>query len=351
MMSPVDRHEAPLHIVNALAPIRICDNGGWTDTWFAGHGKVFNIAVSPYAEVQVRVHRLGALPERIVVDAENYGERYMFEPGLRPDRHPLLEATIDEIGVPDDVSVEISVFSAAPAGGSTGTSASVTVALVGALDSLTAGRLAPQQIASTAHRIEADRLGIQSGIQDQLCAAFGGINFIEMPVYPRASVRQLSVPDALWWELDRRLVLVFLGQAHSSSEVHHRVIAGLEQGGRHSAHLATLRHTAEQARDAVLAADLVALGRAMIRNTDAQGHLHPNLVGQEAQTAIDVAAAHGVLGWKVNGAGGRGGSVTLLCGPDMRAKRRMVDALRAADPRFEVVPTHLSRYGVRVWRA
>ena len=187
MMSPVDEKlESPMQFVNALAPIRICDIGGWTDTWFAGHGKVLNMGVHPCVEVRIRVHALDALEERIVLDAENFGERYGFEPGVLPDRHPLLEATIDEIGVPDDVSIEISVFSEAPAGSSTGTSASVTVALVGALDSLTSGRLTPQQIASTAHRIEVDRLGIESGIQDQLCAAYGGINYIEMPLYPRA---------------------------------------------------------------------------------------------------------------------------------------------------------------------
>jgi hypothetical protein len=27
----------PLRIVNSVAPTHICDNGGWTDTWFAGH--------------------------------------------------------------------------------------------------------------------------------------------------------------------------------------------------------------------------------------------------------------------------------------------------------------------------
>ena len=29
--------QPPLRIVNRVAPTRICDNGGWTDTWFAGH--------------------------------------------------------------------------------------------------------------------------------------------------------------------------------------------------------------------------------------------------------------------------------------------------------------------------
>ena len=40
-------------LITALAPVRICDCGGWTDTWFAGHGQVFSIAVSPYVEVQI----------------------------------------------------------------------------------------------------------------------------------------------------------------------------------------------------------------------------------------------------------------------------------------------------------
>ncbi len=350
MMSLVDEHETPLQIVNAVAPIRICDNGGWTDTWFSGHGKVFNIGVHPCVEVQIRVHPRGSLPERIVLHAENYGERYMFKPGALPDRHRLLEATIDEIGVPDHVSIEINVFSEAPAGASTGTSASVTVALVGALDSLNSGRMTLEQIASVAHRIEVDRLGIESGIQDQLCAAFGGINYIEMPAYPRASVSQLTVSDTVWWELNRRLVLVFLGHGHVSSEVHDRVIARLQHESESSRHLAMLRRAAELARDAVLASDFAALGRTMTQNTDVQGDLHPSLVGREAQLAIEIALAHGALGWKVNGAGGNGGSMTILCGPDMSVKRRMLDALRDADPRFQVLPTHLSRGGVRIWR-
>ena len=38
-------------IVKAMAPARVCDFGGWTDTWFAKHGRVMNIAVDLYAKV------------------------------------------------------------------------------------------------------------------------------------------------------------------------------------------------------------------------------------------------------------------------------------------------------------
>jgi D-glycero-alpha-D-manno-heptose-7-phosphate kinase len=341
----------PLRVVNAVAPIRICDNGGWTDTWFAGHGKVFNIGVYPYVEVQVEVHPVGALADRVVLDVENYGDRYGFDAGTLPDRHPLLEAAVAEIGLPDDVSVEISIFSEAPAGCSTGTSAAATVALVGALDFLGPKPLSPHEIAYVAHRVEVDRLGIQSGVQDHLCAAYGGINYIDVLSYPEASVSQLQLSDPVWWELDRRLALVFLGRRHVSSVMHERVIALLAEEANASAVLEDLRHAAECARDAVCAGDFENLGRSMIENTEAQRRLHPDIVSKEAQSVIEVAHAFGALGWKVNGAGGEGGSLTLLCGPAMRAKRELLLAIRRTDPRFQVIPTHLSRDGLRVWEA
>lgn len=350
MIDSVGEPTVPLQVVNAVAPIRICDIGGWTDTWFAGHGKVFNIGVSPYVEVQIKTHPVGALPHRIVLEAENFSDRYGFDPPVLPDRHPLLEAAIGQVGLPDDVSMEIGIFSEAPAGCSTGTSASATVALIGALDSLTPGRMTIHEVATTAHRIEVDRLGIQSGVQDQLCAAYGGISYIEISSYPDASITQLLIPNTVWWELERRLVLVFLGRTHLSSEVHDQVIAGLATEGENAPQLDGLRQAAEQARDAVCAADFPALGRAMAENTEAQRRLHDGLVSPEADAAIEVAAGHGALGWKVNGAGGDGGSITVLCGPDMRAKRELLRALRQTDPLFRIIPIHLSRFGLRVWR-
>jgi D-glycero-alpha-D-manno-heptose-7-phosphate kinase len=338
----------PLRVVNAAAPIRICDIGGWTDTWFAGRGSVFNIAVSPYVEVRIAVHAVDALAARVILNAENYGDHFAFAPGALPGRHPLLEAAVDDVGLPDDVSVEIDIASDAPAGGSTGTSASAVVALIAALDALTPGRMTAHEIAYAAHRIEVDRLGMQAGIQDQLCAAYGGINYIEMTSYPHATVSQLSMPDAIRSELERCLVLLYLGRAHVSSDVHDRVITALEGRGDSSPELERLRRAAQAARDAVHARDLPALGRAMISNTDAQRDLHPELVGGDARMVIDVARANGALGWKVNGAGGDGGSLTLLCGTEMQAKDQLIRAVTEISPRFRVIPIRLSRHGVRV---
>jgi D-glycero-alpha-D-manno-heptose-7-phosphate kinase len=344
------RRDRPLRVINSVAPIRICDNGGWTDTWFAGHGRIFNIAVYPYAEVQIEVYPYHHQKGRIVINAENFGERYALAQNHGSwDRHPLLEAAIEYMKVPRDMAFELTIFSEAPSGGSTGTSAAVTVALIGALDRLTPGQLSPHEVALTAQRIETEILKQQCGIQDQLCSAYGGINYIEMFDYPHASVSPITVPNPIWWELERRLVLVYLGHSHSSSELHQMVIRELEQAGPEAPQLEPLRATAPRSRDALYAGDFVSLGRAMIDNTEAQRRLHPMLVSADADRAIEIARSFGAIGWKVNGAGGEGGSLTFLCGDLSNAKRAMIRAIEDANPIFKNIPIYLSRQGLRVW--
>ena len=55
-------NQYPNFVMNSVAPIRICDNGGWTDTWFAGHGEVFNIGGTEAVDVMEYVWT-GSWPE------------------------------------------------------------------------------------------------------------------------------------------------------------------------------------------------------------------------------------------------------------------------------------------------
>jgi D-glycero-alpha-D-manno-heptose-7-phosphate kinase len=339
----------PDFIIHSRAPIRICDNGGWTDTWFARHGKIFNIAVAPYVQVQIAVYPAGTR-EPIIVHAENLGERYAVVPGRRWGKHPLIEATLELMGVPPHRCIEVSIFSHAPSGAATGTSAALTVALIAALDHLAGGRMSPHDMATAAHRVETEWLHQQSGIQDQLCAAYGGINLITMDDYPHATVTPVAISSVLAHELERRLVLIYLGKAHHSSQVHETVIQALTDAGPDCAPLNDLRRTAERSRDALRAADFAALGAAMSENTAAQARLHPSLVSADAQRVIEIARAHGAVGWKVNGAGGAGGSITLLGGDAASATREMIRQIERASSLYQPIPLQLSRAGACAWR-
>ena len=337
--------------INSVAPIRINDLGGWTDTWFAGRGAVLNIAVYPYVQCQMQVLAGDDIePRRVTIHAENYGDRYAIHAQkMVYDKHPLLEAAIDAMDVPADREYRVNIYSLAPGGGSTGTSAAVSVALIGALAAAAGKRMTPAQVAAKAQEIETVHLKQQCGIQDQLASAFGGVCFIEMYQYPYATVSQLELSRPLWWELEQRLTLIFLGRTHKSSEVHQTVIHELEGEGESHPVLERLRQCAHRGMDALYQADLAQFGRIMSENTEAQRSLNSHLVSDTAQEIIDAARRHGALGWKVNGAGGDGGSITVLSGAEMSQKRDMIEEIEGLGDGIRHIPIYLSRYGLRIW--
>ena len=99
--------------------------------------------------------------------------------------------------------------------------------------------------------------------------------------------------------------------------------------------------------DAVLARDLDAFGQAMIANTEAQRSLHPGLVGVDARRVIELAAAQGAVGWKVNGAGGDGGSVTIVSATQ-ETKEALEHRITVLDKRYRVLPVQVSSVGLEV---
>ena len=335
-----------LRQIHSAAPIRICDIGGWTDTWFAGHGSVFNIAATPYVEVQISTHPRDA-EERVTLHLENYNDTYTLDPEhIIYGKHPLIEASIDSMEIPGNISLNIDISSPAPSGASVGTSAAVCVALLGALDALTPGRLTPHELAGLAHSVETEKLKYQSGIQDQLCCAYGGINYIHMHSFPHSSVTPVDVSNNILDELEKRLSLIYIGNPHNSSEVHKMVIADLGENARNDPRLEKLRELAIEAKDALETGSLEVLGQVMDRNTDIQRSLHPDLVCEKFEEIIEIADYYDVSGCKVNGAGGDGGSITILSDGNGERKKEMIHTLE--EKGYVSVPLSLSHHGLRV---
>ena len=330
--------------VRVRAPVRVLDAGGWTDTWFAGAGTVCHLAVDDGADVLVRLERRGA-PGRIAtadLRVRAFGDRYRFALNECPGHHPLLEAALRRWSPPGR-SVEVTVASSVPPGSGLGTSASVVVALIAALHTLAGDRLDPAALARAAHQNETVDLGLQSGVQDQIAAAYGGCNLVTIDPYPEVDVRALNLASATWDALAGRIVTVYLGAPHRSSAVHELVIAHLARSNG-APLLAPLRAAARQAADALIAGDVDRYGEAMIANTEAQAALHPALVSPLAWEVIERAERYGARGWKVNGAGGEGGTLTIV-GPDDPGE--LVTALGSIGG-VTMVPLRPARQGARI---
>jgi D-glycero-alpha-D-manno-heptose-7-phosphate kinase len=175
------------------------------------------------------------------------------------------------------------------------------------------------------------------------------VDYIKISQYPYASVSQIQVPYAIWWELERCPVLIYLGKSHHSSQIHEMVIRGQEHAGANSPHLQALRNTALRSHDALYIGDFAGLGQAMIDNHEARRQLHPALISAAADRIAEIAKAYGAIGRKVNRAGGDGGSLTLLSGFRSEATRALIREIQAESALFKNILIYLSCYGLRVW--
>ena len=321
---------AGIRRVRVLAPVRTADVGGWTDTWFAGRGMVTSVAVGPGVEVTVETSHCGPGQAHIVVP--ELGLDTSVDVGdPRSSADPFL-AMATAVGCPTG-GVRVEVRSFVPPASGLGTSAAVSVAVIGALWTLAGRSLEARTLAAAAHSVET-ALDLQSGIQDQLASAFGGTRRYDIR-YPhlRAVHRLTDNPAALFRD---RLVTIYLGRPHASSDVHQDVIAELEAGG-HRAALDDLRIAAMHASLAVSRGRVDDFGRALRAHNDATRRLHAPIVSDEADEVGAIADAYGGCGWKVNGAGGSGGtrSVVVSSDPDVAAaflaeveRRRDITVLR-----------------------
>ncbi|MCU1453193.1 MAG: mevalonate kinase [Acidimicrobiales bacterium] len=352
---------APARRVSATAPVRVADVGGWTDTWFGGPGRVCSVAVGPGVQVDAELRTAAPDDPAVRIWAADVDEPY----GLGPDpvsgwsnplpgRQPLVEHAVAAVLVksplPHGLQLGLHIHAAVPPGAALGTSAAVLVALLGALHALLAsGRWVPLDsaaLAEEAHRVETTLAGRESGVQDHQAAAHGGVGLLTVDPYPTARWHRVTVPAEARAQLDERLVTVVLG-AHDSSAVHGTVIERIASV-RHPDHPAAidairrLALLAPGAAAALAAGDLPAWGRTLTAATNTQAELHPGLVGAAHHEAIALAQAHGALGWKVNGAGGTGGSLTVLAADDARP---LIDAF-AARPGWTVPELRLVDEGV-----
>jgi galactokinase/mevalonate kinase-like predicted kinase len=108
------------------------------------------------------------------------------------------------------------------------------------------------------------------------------------------------------WELANRLLLVYIGTPHKSSEVHDQVIRTRGASAAVDPRIEALRSLAREAKNAVLGGTLARLGEIMNANTELQKQIHSALVYDKFEQIMEMGKRRSVLGCKVNGAGGMG---------------------------------------------
>ena len=328
-------------LVLSVAPVRICDIGGWTDTWFyKKNGAVFNICVDLYSYVRIvenNKEKINIISENLDLSTQitNY-EKIEYDGTL-----DLLKAAIKRMEIKS--GLDIFVRTDAPPGCGTGTSASVAVALISALAHYSDKHLNKYKIAEFAHKLETEELKLESGVQDQFAAAYGGINFMEIE-YPSVKVSNIEISEKRISELESQIILVYLS-SRSSNEMHKAVIENYNRGQKETiASFEIMKNCAFEMRNVIQSAEIREMGRIMNKNWEAQKRLHPLMVNPIIELTEKIAFENGAIGFKCNGAGG-GGSVTILAGAGNEFYLK--DKLK--ENGLAILPAKLNFEGVQTW--
>jgi D-glycero-alpha-D-manno-heptose-7-phosphate kinase len=202
-------------VIITRTPYRVSFFGGGTDypAWFREHGgAVLATTLDKYCYITCR--RLPPFfqhKHRIVYS--------LIENVSRVDeiQHPAVRAALQWAKIED--GLEIHHDGDLPARSGLGSSSSFTVGLVNALQALHGQLTNRSQLAKTAIHIEQDLIQENVGCQDQILAAYGGLNLVEFSPDGTFDVRPVIVPERRKEELAAHLMLCFTGFSRFASEV------------------------------------------------------------------------------------------------------------------------------------
>ena len=307
-------------MIISKTPFRVSFFGGGTDypDWFYKYGgAVVSTTINKYCYISVRElppffehnHRIVYSKVELVNDIDAI-------------EHPVVRAVLKDKGIEN--GIEIHHFGDLPARSGLGSSSSFTVGLLNAIYALQ-GRMVPKEtLAKEAIRVEHDLINENVGWQDQVNAAFGGLNRIEFTSSGQFVVSPVIIPPHRIRELENSIMLFFSGFSRLASEIAKETMANI---GRRESELNTLKSMVDESISILQdeRRPLTDFGRLMHESWTLKRRLASNVSNPEIDAIYEAALSAGATGGKLMGAGG-GGFFIFIVEPHRR--REMLEKLR-----------------------
>jgi len=287
-------------MIISRTPYRISFFGGGTDypAWYRKHGgAVLSTTIDKYCYLTCRY-----LPP-------------FFEHRIRIVYSKMESCqTVDEIGHPAvrevlrylDIQrgVEIHHDGDLPARSGMGSSSAFTVGLLHALYALKGYMPSKPQLASESIHIEQERLKETVGSQDQVSAAYGGLNHVVFHRNGEFTVRPVTLtPDRLQ-ALSDHLMLFYTGIKRTAADIAKSYVDDIESRKRQ---LRIMKDMVDEAISVLNGRDdLSHFGELLHEAWQAKRSLSPAVSNSEVDGIYERALSAGALGGKVTGAGGGG---------------------------------------------
>lgn len=344
-MSTIPRTRLGGGLIHSRAPIRIDFAGGWTDVPpFSRNegGAVVNATINRYTYATLFPREDDDKIRIISADFEQYVEVANFRSIEYDGNLDLIKAAVKVLDV--NVGMDLFVRCDAPPGSGTGSSSSISVALIGLLNRVQNVKLSPHEVAKLARKLEVHELLIAGGKQDYYAAALGGVNFLEFED-PAVSNSKLHLDVSVLRDIEKHLILCYTGKSRLSGDIIKTVMGAYERGQQKTVDaLRNLKRIAYETKNALIAGDMRAFAALLDENWKSQLALDASTSNAQIDHLFDIAYKAGALGGKACGAGG-GGCLIFYC--DENKEHLVRKALLAEDA--QIIDFNLEDEGLQTW--
>ena len=216
-------------------------------------------------------------------------------------KHPIFREVLRD--QPHLSRFHFSTMSALPSGAGLGSSSSFTVGLIALINYLNAQTVSQASLANEAIRYEREVLGESGGWQDQLHAAFGGINTFAFKNSAWTRTPLVMSEDNLR-KLSDSLYIVYTGKLRSANIIEK---SKKESINNHTL-LSETYHLALEGEKALrqTSISLKQIGRLMIEGWNLKSRLSSEVTSTEIDAVYMKIMSEGAFGAKLSGAGGGG---------------------------------------------
>jgi len=301
--------------------------GGGTDiaSFYEEHGgAVLSTTFDKYCYVNVR-----HLPRFFDYRTHLTYSRTEYVNGVDEIQHPLIREAMRLLDIRE---IRLMYDADLPARTGLGTSSSFAVGLLNAFYALKGKRVDSKRLADEAIYLERVRCREAGGIQDQIAAAYGGMNRIDMD-RNGYRVRPMVLSNQRKDELNDSLMLFFTGFTRFSSEIQQKTEASLEEK---TAQLLEMKGLVDDAESILISkAELGEFGRLMDYSWKLKRGLSAGISTSAIDEVYETAMKAGARGGKLLGAGG-GGFLLFFVEPERQpAVREALRELLYVPFRFE----------------
>lgn len=316
-------------MIISRTPFRISFFGGGTDypVWYREHsGAVLATTINKYCYINCR-----HLPPFFEHKSRIVWSRIEQVKTTDDIQHPAVRACLKFLKMSE--GIELHHDGDLPARTGLGSSSSFTVGLLHVLYGLTGRMPSKMQLACDAIYVEQELLKEHVGSQDQIMAAFGGLNRVDFPAGKAFHVSPVMLTDERLELLQDHLMLFFTGLSRTASEIAEQQVRATS---RKIQELQSMYHMVDEAISILQGTDdLTDFGRLLHESWQLKKSLTDCISTPYIDEMYDTARRAGAIGGKLLGAGG-GGFLLLFVRPENRSKvREVLEGFLSVPVRFE----------------